>query len=327
MRKKLGILLCAVMIGAAAITGCGKDGKSASGKNDVKILLTLNEMDTFRQTLVDAAQKKADAEGVQLDVVDAEGSIENQVEHIKTAVKEKYDVILCGPVSAETTVELKASAGAIPVIFFNSCPEDKRLKEDKYIYVGSDEKVAGQYQAEYVLDKFSGKEEINVVLLKGPKGHSATAGRTSGVKQALEASGKKINYVFEDYANWDTEQAKEMFEVFLKTGADADCVICNNDGMALGVVEACRGAGVDLSELPILGVDATADGCAAIENGDMAFTVYQSAVGQGEAVVEAAIRFAGGKSVDSMEGVTDDGKYIWVPFEKVDSSNVSDYGK
>ena len=323
MKKKLGILLCVAMIGMLTFSACG--GKGTAGSKNIKVLLTLNSMDTFRQMLVDAAQEKASAEGVQFDVMDSEESIENQVDHIKTAVKEGYDVIICGPVSADTAVELKANAGDTPIIFINSCPDDRRLEEGKYIYVGSDEGVAGQYQAEYVLDKFADKDEINVVLLKGPKNHSATNGRTSGAKQTLEASGKKINYVFEDYANWDTEQAKEMFEIFLKTGVPVDCVICNNDGMALGVVEACKEAKIDLSELPILGVDATADGCAAIEKGEMAFTVYQSAVGQGQAAIEAAIKFAKGESIDGIEGATEDGKYVWVPFERVDSSNVAEY--
>lgn len=57
----------------------------------------------------------------------------------------------------------------------------------------------------------------------------------------------------------------------------------------------------------------------------MKFTVYQSAKGQGEAAVLAAIRFAKGESIDNMEGATDDSKYIWVPFEKVDKNNVASY--
>ncbi len=326
MRKKLGILLSIAMLGMIVFVGCG-GSKGAASNKEVKILLALNEMDTFRQTLIEAAQKTAEEEGVQIDVKDAEGSIEAQVNFLKSAEEEGYNVILCSAVSAETAVELKASAGDIPVIFVNSCPDEKQLKEGEYIYVGSDENIAGQFQAEYVLDKLADKDEINVVLLKGPKGHSATLGRTGGVKQTLETSGKKINYVFEDYANWDQNQAKNMFEIFLKTGVEADCVICNNDSMALGVIEACKEADIDLSELPILGVDATADGCAAIQDGDMAFTVYQSALGQGEAAVKAAIKFAKGESVDSLEGVSEDGKYVWVPFEKVDNSNVSDYSK
>lgn len=324
MRKKLGILLSVVMIGMLALTGCGSDSGVASNK-DIKILLVLNQMDSFRETLVAAARNTAEAEGVQFDFKDAEGSIEKQVNYLKSAEAEGYNVILCSPVSAETVVELKASAGNIPIVFINSCPDEKQLKEGKYVYAGSDEYVAGQFQAEYVLDKLADRQEINVVLLKGEKAHSATNGRTKGVKQTLESSGKTINYVFEDYADWNQELSKHLFETFLKTGSPVDCVLCENDSMALGVIEACKEANIDLSTLPVLGVDATADGCAAIKNGEMAFTVCQSGAGQGEAAVKAAIQFAKGESVDSLEGVSEDGKYVWVPFEKVDSTNVSQY--
>ena len=324
MRKKLGILLGALMLGTLLIAGCGSDRSAASNK-DVKILLVLNQMDSFRETLVAAARNTAEAEGVQFDFKDAEGSIEKQVNYLKSAKQEGYNVILCSPVSAETVVELKASAGDIPIVFINSCPDEKQLKEGKYVYAGSDEYVAGQFQAEYVLDKLADRQEINVVLIKGEKAHSATNGRTKGVKQTLEGSGKTINYVFEDYADWDQELSKHLFEIFLRTGSPVDCVLCENDSMALGVIEACKEANVDLGTLPVLGVDATADGCAAIKNGEMAFTVCQSGAGQGEAAVKAAIRFAQGESVDSLEGVSEDGKYVWVPFEKVDSTNVSQY--
>ena len=62
-----------------------------------------------------------------------------------------------------------------------------------------------------------------------------------------------------------------------------------------------------------------------IEDGKMDFTVYQSAVGQGESAVYAAIALATGKDVTTLEGATADGLYVWVPFEKVDSSNVKNY--
>ncbi len=324
MRKRLGILLGMVMLGMLALSGCGSKSGADSNK-DIRILLVLNQMDSFRETLVAAARDTAAAEGVQFDFKDAEGSIENQVNYLKEAQKEGYDVILCSPVSAETVVELKASAGDIPIVFINSCPDEKQLKEGKYIYAGSDEYVAGQFQAEYVLGKLAGRQEINVVLLKGEKAHSATDGRTKGVKQTLENSGMTVNYVFEDYADWDQDLAKHLFEIFLRTGSPVDCVLCENDSMALGVIEACKEAGIDLATLPVLGVDATADGCAAIKNKEMAFTVCQSGSGQGEAAVKAAIRFARGESADSLEGVSEDGKYVWVPFEKVDSTNVSQY--
>lgn len=324
MGRKMSLWFAIVMI-VVSVSGCGQN--VAGGKSGIKIFFSLNQMDTFRQTLVDSAAEQAAQMGAQFVMEDAEGSIEKQVEQLKEAAAQNYDVIICSPVSVDTAVQLKMSAGDIPIVFVNSCPDEKHLQKGKYIYVGSSEQVAGQFQAEYVLSRLSGRQEINVVLIKGPASHSATEGRTTGVKRTLEESGKQIHYVFEDSANWDTGQAQKLFELFLRTGVSADCVICNNDSMALGVMEACRNNGIDCSTLPILGVDATADGCEAIRNGDMAFTVYQSGSGQGHAAVDAAIQLVGSGSVKDIEGSTEDGKYVWVDFERVDSSNVSNYAK
>lgn len=324
MRRKMSLWLAIVLM-IVTISGCGQN--VAGGKSGIKIFFSLNQMDTFRQTLVDSAAEQAAQMGAQFSMEDAEGSIEKQVEQLKAAAAQNYDVIICSPVSVDTAVQLKMSAGNIPIVFVNSCPDEKYLQEGKYVYVGSSEQVAGEFQAEYVLSRLSGRQEINVVLIKGPASHSATEGRTTGVKRTLEASGKQIHYVFEDSANWDTGQAQKLFELFLRTGVSADCVICNNDSMALGVMEACRNNGIDCSTLPILGVDATADGCEAISDGDMAFTVYQSGSGQGHAAVDAAIQLVGSGSVKEIEGSTEDGKYVWVDFERVDSSNVSNYSK
>ena len=257
--------------------------------------------------------------------MDAQGVVENQVDQIQKAAKDGYDAVLCGAIDVDTAVELKASAGDMPIVFVNSRPKEQNLEKDAYMYVGSDDFTAGEFQAQYVLDQLASKSEINVVLIKGPVAHSATAGRTKGVKKTFAASGKTINYVFEDNADWSADKAEKLFRIFLQTGRQADCVICNNDAMALGIVNACKNAGVDPGSLLILGVDATADGCAAIENGEMAFSVYQPGTGQGQAAVEAAAALVSGASTEELEGVSEDGKYVWVPFEKVDKNNVSNY--
>ncbi len=326
MSKKISKFIIVSILLFSFLCGCGSSS-AVGGKDNVKILLSLNQMDTFRQTLVDAALIKAKEEGATLDVFDADGMIENQVAHMKKAVEEGYDIILCAPVSTDTVVELKASAKGLPIVFFNSCPSDKQLKEYFYVYAGSDEEVAGEYQAEYILEKFKTKTEINIVIIGGSKGHSATTGRTNGIKKALSQSGKTINYVFEDYADWDTKKAYDLFSIFLKTGVKADCVLCNNDSMALGVIQCMEEQGISPNDMPVLGVDATVDGCNSIKEGKMAFTVYQSGSGQGNAAVEMALRIVRGDAPEEMEGITENGKYVWVPFEKVDSSNVGNYGK
>lgn len=322
--KKIVTAALAALIGVTCLSGCQSDASgTATDGSGVRIYVSLSVADTFRTTLVETAKQTAQASGAEMVVYEADNSIETQVAQIKQAVSEDYDVIMCAPVDADTAKELEAIAGDIPIIFYNSCPDESALEADKYMYVGSDEKVAGQYQAEYILEQMNGKNDINVILLKGSKNHSATNGRGEGLKNALAESGKNIHYVFEDYADWEQETASRYFEVFLRTGQSVDVIACQNDSMAMGVIDACKANGI--TDVPILGIDATADGCAAIEAGDMEFTVYQSAKGQGEMAVRAAIALGSGGSAEGIEGLSEDGCYIWVPFEKVDSSNVSSY--
>lgn len=72
-------------------------------------------------------------------------------------------------------------------------------------------------------------------------------------------------------------------------------------------------------------MNATADGCTAITNGTMNFTVYQSATGQGERLIQAGKILAQGGSIKDLDGAAENEKYVWVPFEKVDASNVRNY--
>ena len=326
MRKKINLIMILTML-IISVCGCGKSAGAVSSSGNIKMLLLLSSPDTFRTNLANAAKSSAESNGMQLDILDSENSIEIQVKQVEQGVADGYDVILCIPVNTDTALQLEAAAGDVLIVFFNSCPDENYLEKGKYMYVGSNEEVAGAFQAEYILDKFASKDEINIAIFKGQNLHSATEGRTNSLKNTLNDSGKKINYVFSDNADWATDKAKEMFTIFLKTGKQVDCVACNNDSMALGIIASCKENKIDTATLPILGVDATAEGCQAIVDKDMVFTVFQPAEGQGKAVVEAGAALATGKSVSTIEGVTQDGKYVWVPFEAVDASNVKDYMK
>lgn len=323
MKKKIGILLAAMMVATCVLSGCSSENSAEN--SSVKIFYTLGSGGDYYEGRAAMVKDKAAELGVQLDMAFADGSIEIQDEQLKQAVAEGYDAIMCSAVSADTVKEMKEITGDIPIIFTDNAPDESLLEADKCIYVASDEIMAGEYQVEYVLEKLADKEEINAVLLMGTSGSSATYGRTKGVKRGFEISGKKVNYVFEDYADFSPDRAREFLELFLKTNPKVDCVICNNDDMAVGAIEAFENANIDTGNILFLGVDASAGGSQAIMDGKMAFTVFQSSKGQCEAAAEAAVRLAKGESIKEMDGATEDCKYVFIPFEKVDSSNVANY--
>lgn len=322
--KKIGSVILSLVLCAGILSGCSNSSGDDSAKG-VKMYMTVSSSDTFRQNLMDEAKKVAEGMGAEIKLVDAEGSLENQMAQIREAVQGGYDVILCNPVDVDTTLQLQVVAGDLPMVFWNSCPSEERLEGDKYVFAGSNESDAGKYQGEFILDKFSGQDTINIAIMEGQKLHPAAVGRSNALKAVLDDSDKTINYVYDDNADWDLDTAKAQFDVFLKTGQKVDVVACNNDNMALGVLQSCEEHGISPDEITIVGVDATDVGCAAIEEDKMAFTVYQSATGQGTYAVKAAARLAKGKSLKGLKYLSDDHKYVWVPFEKVDKSNVADY--
>lgn len=318
-RRQRMILAAAVMV----LIGSGCQAKATGGS--AQMYYSAIEDGDYYEGWTAQLQEQAAAQGASFDVGYAQNSVETQDAQIKSAVGSGCDVFLCGPVSPETVTEIKAAAGDTPVVFINNAPDDSALEKDRYIYVASDEYMAGQYQAEYILERYGQKEEINVVVLKGPKDASGAAGRTKGLKQTLKASGKKIRYVFEDYADWNQDKAQELTAMFLKTGQPVDCVVANNDDMALGGLAAFEQAGRSTESVLFLGVDASVGGCQAIAEGRMDFTVYQPTAAQITSAVEAAIRLASGRTISDMEGASEDGKYILIPFEKVDRQNVAQY--
>ena len=333
MKKNLFIKILSVaavaLLTISTIAGCAKGSSSSSGGGgtSVKVLWMITDTDdTFRKTLSDAIVSQASAMGVSLDMIETAGSLDTELELISTAKSKGYSAIICRCADNETALQLNVTAGDIPIIYVNNQPSDDHLTGDRFIYVGSDEQQSGQYQAEYVISKL-GKGNMNVIIFEGERGHSATINRTQAVKKTLKANGVNANYVFVDFANWSDTEAEKEFDIFMKTGQSVDVIFCNNDTMALGAIQGLKNYGLDYTKIPVCGVDATADGCASISAGEMAFTVLQNAEGQAAKAVEAAKVLGSGGNLSNVEGASADHKYIWVDFEPVDKSNVSKYMK
>lgn len=318
------ILIVSLLPVTSLLTACNSSSGSGSG---LSFLFTIKDTDDdFRLSLKESVESMAKAQGASVTTTLCGSSVDQQVSDIKAAAESgKYDAIICVPVDSATALQLEIAAGDLPVIFMNNKPDEDVLKANKYVYVASDEYQAGRLQAEYMYEKLGKPSSINAIILMGERNHSGTIGRTEAVKQYFKEKNVKLNIVFCDYASWSDTEAANLMEIFFKTNQDLDVIFANNDTMALGAITALKAHGLSTSDVPVAGVDATADGCKSIANGELSFTVYQNAEGQSKKAVEVAIALANGKSTKSIEGADDNNICFYVDFEAVSKTNVSSY--
>ena len=324
-KKIFACLLMSILV-MGTIAGCGSASSTSGGSGGAKILFIMTDTnDTFRATLSDAVVAAGKAQGVTLDMVEIGDSVQDQLTLITEAKSKGYSAIILRSADANTAPQMNVASNDLPIIYVNAEPIKDHLTADKYVFVGSDEYQAGQYQAEYVIKKLNNPKSLNVIIFQGEAGHSATIGRSKSVKRTLKSAGCNATYVFVDSANWSDAEAKEKLGIFMKTGQSVDAIFCNNDTMALGTIEGMKEYGLDYKKIPVCGVDATADGCASIQAGEMSFTVLQDAKNQAASAVSAAVTLGAGGSLKDIEGSTSDLKYVYVPFVPVDASNVSQF--
>lgn len=325
IKKSIMVFAVAALL-IASLSGCGKSGGSGVSGSGTRILMTLHDdTDTFLNTLVEGMNQTASSMGVTLDIVYCSGDPAIQKQQVEKAVSDGYDAIICRLADASTILQMEIAAVNTPIVFINNEPSSDYLKGDKFIYVGSYEQDAGRFQAEYIWNGLGKPSSLNVIILKGMAGHAAVPQRTDAVKYFFKDNNVNVNYVFVDHGDWSDTVAYDRLEIFKLTKQPFDCIIANNDPMALGAINWLKDNGYDTHKILVAGIDATASGCDAIRSGDLYMTVLQDTAKQGEAALVSAVTLAKGKSVSTLDGATEDLKYVWVPFVPITPQNIDEH--
>ena len=339
MKKRLFAMLLAGTMMAGMLTGCGggatnggsadgaTDGGAASGESK-KVTLIMSQRDEWLSEM-EAGAKNNCPSNVKLETQDAQSDAAKQLQYIEAARNAGADAIIINLVDPETAVEMKEAAGDCKVVFVNRYPADTSVFDENCVYVGSDEATAGQFQGEWLAKYFAdkGQTDVKYVLLNGIMGQVSTTNRTAGVLKALKDAGINATEATAPLAcDFDRAKAMDKFTPLIGS-TEYDCIISNNDSMALGVIEALEQKSIDPAEKPIVGIDASKDGRQSIKDGKLSMTVFQNAIGQGKGSLMAAINLIDGKDISEGTGYEKDdtGFVLWVPFEPVTAENVADY--
>ena len=313
---------------AAAEEGSSETSDAEGGDlGEITMILALR--DEFLSTLEAGALAAAEDMGITLTTQDAQSDTSKLLQFIETAKNAGQKAIIVNMVDPETAPQVIEAAGDMKVVFVNRPPVDTSVLNENAVYVGSDEMQSGKYQGEWLAEHFKaeGKTDIKYILLNGTIGNVSTTNRTESCLQALKDNGINATEATAPLAaDFDRATAQDMISPLLTT-TEYDCIISNNDAMALGAIEALTAQGIDPTTVPIVGVDATVDGRQAIKDGTLSMSVFQDADGQGRGALMAAANLVSGAALnEGTDYELDEAGYtMWVPFEPVTADNVADY--
>lgn len=319
MRKWLACV-CAFALLAGVPAGCAVGG-IADTAAEVRIGLDMATRDDFLTSMENAAVRAAGDAEVSLEVANANNDQSVQLAQIEEWAADGYAaaiVVLC---EADAAADVLARAGTMPVVFVNRQPDDLTVLQSRnnVIYIGCPEEDAGRMQGEFLAAYFQAQEldTPRIAVLAGDRKTNASSGRLDAAKEALREDGLAPLYILEVRGEWDRAKARERLAQELKNKPEIDAVLAANDAMALGAADALAQAGYAVTGIPIVSVDATEDGRAAIRDGRLSFSAFQDPVAQGAGAVEAAVRMLEG---GMPEGVQD--SVLWVPYQPVHAGNV-----
>ena len=327
----------AVLSAVALAVGLGAMASVAQAADRIGVTIYKYD-DNFMSLMRQEIEKEAKAVGgVDLLMNDSQNaqSIQNdQVDVLISKGVKALAINLVDP-SAAPTIIGKAKPEGIPVVFFNKDPGDKAIGSyDKAYYVGTNPQESGVIQGELIAKHWKANPaydlnkdgKIQYVMLKGEPCHPDAEARTKYSVEQINKLGIQTEEHFVDTGMWDAALAKDKVDAWLSSSKanSIEVVIANNDGMAMGALEAAKAHG---KKLPIFGVDALPEVLQLISKGEIAGTVLNDGVNQGKAVVHLSKNLAADKAATEGTKWELKEKVLRIPYVGVDKDNLSEFLK
>lgn len=336
-----GTALC-LLIGL--VCGCGSDAADKDIKT-IRIGITVyDQYDTFISQLIECFNKysgeKGEQEGVAVNIefYNASDSQTIQNNQVETMIDNGCDVVCVNLVdrTEPTTIIDMAEKSDVPVIFFNrELVEEDLERWDRLYYVGAKAFESGIMQGEIAADIFKEDESADknqdgifqYVVLEGEAGHQDAIVRTEYSVSTITEKGVEMEKLGYGIANWNRAQAQtKMSQMLDEHGNHIELVLANNDDMALGAVDALKALEIPRRDWPVIvGIDGTSVGLEAVREEELAGTVYNDKEGQALAMLNLAYELAAGGTLENLN--LENGKYIRLPYTKVEKDDVEDYRK
>ena len=246
-------------------------------------------------------------------VPDEPDSVPEQIALIARAIAARPDAAVFVPVHETACNDAILGFDAAGIPLFNIITRTTAGR--RVSFVGSDDRALAQNIARYLFARLSGRGTI--IIVEGTPASATSHARLKGFKDALaEHTGIAVRASLS--GEYQRDAAREEFLGAREHWPGLDAVLCANDAMALGVLDALDAQAGSEPRPLVAGVNAIPEAVAAIAAGRMLATANFDAMAMSEIATEAAVRHLRGEAVPAE---------IMLPVEVIDAENCAAWNR
>jgi ABC-type sugar transport system substrate-binding protein len=250
MRKKLGILIC-LLVMVSLTMGFAGGQKAASGNaGGIKFGYVLNDMShEWYQNIAKGARARAEELGIDITIADAAMDAAKQVSQLENMITQKVDVLIITPVDVKAlpNVVAEATNAGIPVI------TESNVVPGTKTYVGIDNKTGGRRAGLWFAD-YAKKNNIDPkIIIVGLPAFEDCRQRVEGFKAGMDESGLRYTVLQEVDGQGSKEIALKVAQDAITAHPDVNVIFGINDNSTTGGMAAYKEAGLDESKLTAIG--------------------------------------------------------------------------
>lgn len=266
----------------------------ASAASAIKIGFSQATMASpFYVAHVDSAKQAAEAAGIELVYADANEDITKQNTDIMDMLEKGINVLILNAVDPDGVAPSVAKCEEKGVAIITV---DRFVNADVDVVVGRDNEAMGQLVGEYAVEQLGGKGKATgkVLEVMGSGGDRVQEARSKGFHNAIDAE-PGITVIQTPYCDYVRSKAATATQDIIQSNKDINLIYGHNDDMALGALQVCEDAGMDVM---CCGVDGLMEAVEAIKDGRYLCTSANDPFKFGQVAVETAIKIANGETVE-----------------------------
>lgn len=250
--------------------------------------VTKTLINEFWQDVWAGVKSEAAKYNINVDVQAAkdESSLVEQLNLTQTVLSKKPDALLLSP---QSDSNLKPAIDAAKKLNIPTVIIDDARTEGASCFVGQDQVDIGSKAAEFLHQLYPNGGKV--AQIEGQAGSPNARNRIKGFTETLKKYPNLV-LVASQPGNWDRMTAMNLTTNIMRTHPDLVGIYANNDGMALGVVEAVKNAG-KLKQIAIVGTDGIREAVRSIADGQERATVSELDYQEGVLGVQVALRLLG----------------------------------